>query len=639
MLPLLTSDQMRQCDRFTIEELGIHSALLMENAGRSLAEYIVQIITPSASDARSQLSFSFSSLPRICILCGNGNNGGDGFVVARHLMHRYPTCVLWLGSEQTAATMSAETRANLEAYRRHLELVSLPHDCTLLSCPDEAAVEHAWRSASTSDVIIDALVGVGGSENLRGLPAHLLRLFHQTFPEKRITTDDKALHVTKTFTRPLTIALDMPTGVHADTGRAHTDHFPADVILTLAAHKTGLLYYHLRSHRHTRHMQSAQRILSVVNIGIPEHVLQRSTTLHVLELSDVARLLPQRSKVSSKHDYGRVVVIGGSAGMHDMSGAPMMTALAALRSGAGLVRLLAPRIHPATPPEIMTTVLPIEQLTNTSTSEPTEDCKTEDSDTVIEKPVWELVVEALHWATVVVLGPGMGTRPHSLALCKKIVEFLAHEAPDTALILDADGLRCLTPKTALPPHTILTPHHGEFTRLSGQEREFYKQLRSGFMTTTTHPATVHDTAVAFARQRRCTLLLKHVPTIITNGERSYWNLSGNPALATAGSGDVLTGIIAGICAQRFDPQLSPRLAPQSTPHSTQHEHSLDMLEVAALSAFLHGYAADIYAEHHAEETLLATQLIDYLPEVLHRARNYYTDDNHHIKQVTEDFTF
>jgi hydroxyethylthiazole kinase-like uncharacterized protein yjeF len=513
MHSILTPEKMRLCDSYAIETLSIPAAILMEDAAHATFERARAIVQEHFPNKHC----------RILIFCGSGNNGGDGFALARMLTHRANTevRVVWIGAIEK---MSSETVMNFHSVQKHG--IPLQH---VVSEEDIAAL------AFDADCVIDALVGIGGNEHPRGVLAMLLEKISQT----------------ETFTtKPFTIAIDVPTGLNAETGKAHQHCIRANFTITLAALKTGLLLNDAR--------EMCGEIV-VVPIGIPQAYIAQQASIYALEPSDVRRILPPRPHHSTKHSYGSVAVIGGTS---QMAGAPTLTANASISAGAGLVRLYSPNIHNAVLPEVMTTRLVATERGGISLG---------------AKFVFE---EAITQNDVFVLGMGLGTEAESLAMMRWLLENIPPEKP---IVLDADGLRVLRLADGgllpLRANIVCTPHRGEFARLTGED---YAAI----------PERAHILAPEWASRLGCVMLLKNVPSIISNGVQSYWNMSGNAGLATAGSGDVLSGIIGAMLAQGVKP-----------------------LEAAALGAFLHGTAGDVYVAQFSQETLTASRIITALQEV------------------------
>ncbi len=536
MQHILQPDSMRQADAYAVHELGIPAAILMENAARSAFEILQRRFDEFWGNRRG--------MRQILVLAGSGNNGGDGFVIARHFFHcpNVRVRVAWIGAKEK---MSVETLANLHALEKH----GIPLQCLALE-------DDARALSLEADCIIDALIGTSGSEQLRGLALVLLERLAGEFSQKT----------------NLRIAIDVPTGLNALTGKADKYCFQADCTITMAALKTGLL------------LNDGRRVcgeISVVPIGIPEAYIAKTAQIHAVELSDIRTFLPHRSNLhqTNKRSYGQVGVIGGSAQMH---GAPTLTANASIHAGAGLVRLYAPSrtlhaamLHAALAPEIMHTPLPATEAGGISLA------------------ALPLLQKAAEVNDVLVCGMGLGREEESVECVRRLIATLPAK---TALVLDADGLRALRSPNgdiiSLPANArnnvICTPHHGEFARLTGLPRE---EIAENAATLTAE----------WSSRLGCTILLKNVPTIVSGVlidenniliPHQYWNLNGNAGMATAGSGDVLAGVIGALLAQ-----------------------GVEGLRAATLGAFLHAAAGDICAKQFSPEGVTASGIIACLPKV------------------------
>lgn len=502
MKHILTPEQMRATDSYAINDLGIASAILMENAARSSAIYVRKIINSSDKPHK-----------QILILCGSGNNGGDGFALARHLNDDCDVVVLWLGAEEK---MSPETLANFKA----LVKIGTP----LIHITDEKSILQYFFDA---DCIIDALVGVGGSENLKGLVIPLLQRANSA--------------------SALKVAIDAPTGLNTHTGLAHCDAFIADYTITMFAIKSGMLL--------NKGIALCGQILTA-DLGAPSSIVTKFAEIHSYENGDLCGLLPVREKLTSKFDYGRVIIIAGSK---NMPGAAALAANAAITAGAGLVYLFAPSIHKSVLPE----VIPIQAPANDTGS-----LSVKALDTI--KPWFEK-------ADVVAFGPGFGPSRETVLFSKMLIEQIPSHIK---IIIDADGLKAVDFESKLRSNILLTPHIGEFAGITGLPRS---------------EVTVNapNLAKEWAERLGSIILLKHLPSIITDGKTSYWNINGNPGMSTAGSGDVLTGIISALAAQKQN-----------------------LLDSAAKGAFIHAMAGDYYAEKFGQYTLTASELIKSLKEVM-----------------------
>ena len=242
-----------------------------------------------------------------------------------------------------------------------------------------------------------------------------------------------------------------------------------------------------------------------------------------------------------------------------MPGAAALVSNSAIKIGAGLVYLMSPAIHSALRPEIIPTKLDA------------------DSDGLISYSNKNVILEAAEKADVIVIGPGLGYSDELHQLINELIESLS---TTTSIILDADAIKAINENTKLNSNILLTPHIGEFSNLIGIPREeiFLNHL---------------ELVNKWSKQLECNILLKHVPSLISDGNSTYWNLGGNPGMATAGSGDVLTGIIAGLTAQ-----------------------NMTLTDAASIGAYLHSAAGDSFSEKHSEITLTASDLINELDNIL-----------------------
>jgi ADP-dependent NAD(P)H-hydrate dehydratase / NAD(P)H-hydrate epimerase len=456
--PLLDAPRMRAVDRWAIDERGIPSLDLMERAG----EGVTQAVDTLARDGR------------LVVVCGKGNNGGDGLVVARllRLAAREVTVVGLAPSQE----LSPDARANLER---------LPGESPL------EFEEPAGREAiERADVIVDALLGTGFS----GLP-------HGGAAAAIEAVNAAAGRV---------ISVDVPSGVDASTGIVAGAAIEADLTVTLHAAKPGLWIHPGKAH-------AGETI--TIDIGVPRGA-PAATDVGLIRAS-VLEQLPRRTAGSTKFTSGHVVVAGGSRGL---SGAPAMTALAAMRAGAGYVTACVPEslrnVLDVQLMEVMTRGLPDEQgsLTPEGLSG---------------------AMEPIERAGALALGPGLGRDPRSVRFARELARRSA-----VAMVLDADGLNahggCLAELALREAPTVLTPHAGELARLldtdSGQvERERLSHARDA------------------AERAKAVVVLKGDDTLIVEPAGRVAISRGNsPALATAGTGDVLTGAIAALLAQGMD---------------------------------------------------------------------------------------
>lgn len=505
---LVTASEMQEMDRRTIEEFGIPGRVLMENAGRGATDFF-------------RKTFPEASGSTVAVLAGRGNNGGDGFVMARYLARHGMRVKVYLLSE--AGRVGGDAAANLAL----LGPLKIP----VVEVPDEAAFAAQKTAMAHAHVWIDALLGTGLNADVHGFYRNAIDFLNAS--EKPV------------------FSVDIPSGLHADTGRPCGIAVRARATATFAFAKIG--HYLLPGADQTGTLQ-------VVDIGIPAHIAEAVAPAHGLLTEDrVRRRLPRRPVDAHKGATGHLLVAAGAAGK---TGAAAMTAMAALRAGAGLVTLGVPAglnpILEAQVLEAMTEPLPEENGVLTDT------CA-------------ERILALLAGKRCLALGPGIGTADGTRRLVDRLVR-----SAGVAMVIDADGLNCLAKNTgalaAAQAPVILTPHPGEMARLSGRPTAEIQMDRVG-------------TARAFARRHGVHLVLKGARTVVAHPDGAVRiNPTGNAGMAVGGMGDVLTGLIAGFAAQGLSPQ-------------------------AAIEAgvYLHGAAADGLARAVGPIGYLASEVMDAIP--------------------------
>jgi len=524
MQPVLTAGAMREADRFTIEDFGIAGRTLMETAGREAAAIIERHFGPAADLI-------------VTICCGNGNNGGDGFVAARYLhQHGAHVHVFTLGDIDS---MSADAAANFRLLQRLVE-----HDGGSRLHLVRFGTEPERATLPTSAIYVDALLGTGVASELRDPILSIIRRLNERSGGK--------------------VAIDIPTGLHTDTGIELGAAFRAQLTITIGARKAGLCL---------NLGPSLAGEIETVDIGIPTHVLWEpaatGTDGCALLSTDesVAALLPGRSPDANKYSAGYAFVVAGSVGM---TGAPVMAATAAARSGAGYVSCACDdRIQ-----EVLSV-----KLTEITTIGLPSSPGGIDPDAAMSA-----MSDRLSKADAALIGCGLGRETSTSTFIRRFLETV-----DLPLVVDADGINALEGHTDLlrkrsGGRWILTPHLGEFKRLAGGALE-----RSGIQADDRIRLTQF-----FAREWNCILVLKGMPSVIAAPDGRAWiHPTGNTGLATAGSGDVLAGMCVGLMAQGLEP-------------------------VAAAIAGLHlgGACAERYAVDRDSRTLQATDLLNHLPSVL-----------------------
>jgi hydroxyethylthiazole kinase-like uncharacterized protein yjeF len=512
-MKVVTADEMQELDRKAIEDYRIPGIVLMENAGRGAAEIILN---------------TFRELPRqrTAILAGKGNNGGDGFVIGRHLLNRRIPVKIFLLADPKALRGDAETN-----YQIFLRMKG-----DVLSISSSLEYQRVKKELEQFDLLIDGILGTGLDAEVRG------------------TYRDVIQHL-NALQKPI-VAIDIPSGLDATTGKPLGAAIRASLTITFGLPKVG----HLISPG-TDYVGE----LKVLDIGIPRTLVEGERIQTCLTEGEEIRqwLSTPRRKDSHKGDYGHLLVLAGSVGK---TGAAAMACEAALRMGAGLVTLGIPKslnaIMEVKLTEVMTEPLP------------------ETSKQTLSLKAFDPILRLCENKKAVILGPGIGTVKETQSLILHLVKTLG-----LPLILDADALTALATQTkmlpAANPSLILTPHPGEMARLVGATVKEVQEDRIGMSRNFSHAWN------AF-------LVLKGYRTLIATPRKEIIiNPTGNPGMATGGTGDVLTGMIGGLISQGRD-----------IPGSLQ------------AAVYLHGLAGDRVAREKGERSLVATDLIEQLSELL-----------------------
>jgi NAD(P)H-hydrate epimerase len=509
---VLNTEQMREADRRTIEDIGIPSIVLMENAGRQAV-------------AAMEAAFEDLAASRVGVLCGRGNNGGDGFVIARTLLQRgVEASVFLFGS---VAEVRGDARTNLEILG-HIGL-------TVVEITNAQEWELNFSQLSECDLIVDAIVGTGFRGQLSGLL-------------ETVVADVNGLGV------PI-VAIDLPTGLSADTHTVEGEAVEASMTVTLGAPKLPLVFPPADTHAGD---------LVIADIGIPDPVIDdlEGPYLEILTRERMRELVPARTPDSHKGDFGRVLIVAGSAGR---TGAAHLAALGALRSGAGLVTVATPR-----------SCLPVVAALGAE---------------YMTEPLDEIAAGAIDFsaldrvsdinADVIAIGPGLGQAPPTKAFVQGLLERVG-----VPVVLDADALNAFAGDSERlvgrdGVDVIITPHPGEMARLLNTSTE----------------AVQHDRlrhAREFAAAHRVHVVLKGYRTVIAGPDgRTFVNLTGNPGMATGGTGDLLTGMIAAWFAQLLDAEAACKLA-----------------------VYLHGSAGDLAEADEGEVALIAGDLAGRLGDAV-----------------------
>jgi len=509
---VLTASQMREADRRTIEEIGIPSMVLMENAGRQ----VVAALEATHEDLLDR---------QIAVLCGRGNNGGDGFVVARTLHQRGVAVSTFVIGRLTE--IRDDARSNVEI----LGQLGL----TVVEIADEQAWELHFSEISECDLIVDAIFGTGLNTPLSGL-------------FETIVADVNGSGI------PV-IAIDLPSGLSADSAELIGHCIRATTTVTLAAPKLPLVLPPAETF--------AGEII-VADIGIPPEVIENleGPRIELLTREALRAAVPPREPDSHKGDYGHVLIVAGSVGK---TGAAYLAAAGALRSGAGLVTVATPRsaqpVVAAMAPEYMT--VPLD-----------------------EEPEGTLALSALEQVLeleqdVMAAGPGLGQGPHITAFVQELIE-----KSSGPLVLDADALNAFASdpdrlQSEGGRAIVITPHPGEMARLTRMSVEEVQANRV-------------EVARNFASSHQIYVVLKGYRTLLATPDgHVFINPLGNPGMATGGTGDVLTGVIAAWLAQLLDAEAACRLG-----------------------IYLHALAGDLAEADEGEVAMTASDLVGHLGDAV-----------------------
>lgn len=492
---LVSAEEMKKYDGNTISYFGVPSLVLMERAALAVAE-----------ELEKRYGIKENKKRRALIAAGCGNNGGDGIAVGRILRERGYQVTFCLLGEREKCTKETETQLRIiEKY----------------GCPVQSKIE-----IGEYDIIIDALFGVGLSRRAEGIFAHAIDVINQT--------------------NAYVCAVDIPSGIHADTGECMGSAVRADLTVTFAWEKRGHLLY--PGCEYTGELVCA-------DIGITEESFLGKPPEFYSYRQAIRELMPARKRSGNKGTFGKVLVIAGSV---NMSGACELCARAAYRVGAGMVKIVTPEENRV----VIQQDIP-EALLRTYPS-------------AGEKlPVLELK-EDMQWSDCIIVGPGLGMGRQARELLK-----LALTESEKTLVIDADGLNLLAASEEMRGYLrkereiILTPHLGEFARLYGDSMETVKK------NLLTAPGEL-------SKRLGVTMVCKDARTVVADWREQdvYLNTTGNDGMATAGMGDVLCGIIGGLSAQ-----------------------GMPASEAARLGVYLHGVAGDRMAAEKGRYALMASDVI------------------------------
>ena len=512
-MKLYTAEQMREIDEHAIGTVGVAAAALMETAGRAVAARVLSMMGSGPSK-------------RVLVLVGKGNNGGDGLVAARVLHDAGVEVHIVLSSEPQSTEGPAAS--NLQAVR------GMGIDVSVYLSGSEASSPE-WQRP---DLCIDALLGVGSTGAPRGALKEMVEAANR-LPCPRLS-------------------VDIPTGLDATTGIVEGKCIHASATVTFGCGKVGLF-----ADPGVRYCGSVE----IVDIGFPRaSVVRIEATTRAIDAEMVRDWLPDRPRFGNKGTFGNVAVIAGSSGM---MGAAVLCSRAALRVGAGLVRLAAGQ----------------ESLIAVNSMTPEVICRPVPYSAGVFGPDSLDALRSLtEGARAVAIGPGISSRSETAEL---IAALLPHiEAP---MVIDADALNILSGDPSvlrrLKAPAILTPHPGEMSRLAGPPVEKVQAERIRH-------------AREFAREWGVIVVLKGAATVVASPEGEVLiNTTGNAGMATAGTGDVLTGTITGLIAQGMSP-----------------------FEAAGCGVYLHGAAGDHCAKRSGEVGIMASDLVEAIPHAQARVR-------------------
>ncbi len=511
MKPIVTAKQMSEIDAYCIDQLKIPGVVLMENAGIGVVNQALVLLKNNPAGKQ------------VLILCGPGNNGGDGFVAARHLINQ--------GAQVYTLVLSPREKIKDDALVNLEILEKMDHLVRFLDTFVQPIVK--------PDLIIDAMLGTGVKGALRGIFIEYVEWANQQ-PCK-------------------TLAVDIPTGVNGDDGSINGPVIKADITATMALPKPGLLFSPGR--------EFAGKI-ETIDISMPQKAFDNNISkVWMPEPEEIKGLLPSRPLDAYKNKFGTVAVVAGSRGF---TGAACLSSMAVLKSGSGLSYLCAPAslnvIYESQMAEVITW--------------PFDNDKGYLSIKDIDK-----IKEKINEQSVVALGPGLGQAQETSELVLQLLKDL-----DKSMVLDADGLNiCANHPESIINYRgemVLTPHPGEFSRLTGLS---IKEIQSDRI----------EWVRKYSKKWNQVLVLKGGPTLVGTPEGDvYINPTGNAGMATAGSGDVLTGIIAGFISQ-----------------------GLGTYKAALAGVYIHGLAGDLAKDDMGEAGMTAMDILNNLPRAMEKVKN------------------
>lgn len=564
---VVTTEQMRFCDRQTSAYYLIPEAVLMERAALCVAQEALRICSGSVRRTARVLSDEGGERDvlmqpgrgrqnaRVLVLCGGGNNGADGYAAARLLFQEgVQVCALFCGEDEKRSDLNRMQAETARRYGVPCRSLVIRDGLFTIGARKETPAEYDNKEedtrldASEYDMVIDALFGIGLSRPLEGKIRQLIS-------------------EVGTWTIPV-LAVDMPSGIDSWRGAVMGCALAADETVTFGFRKLGLMVHEGASYAGT---------VVVAGIGItPDSFMGNTPKRFLLSARDVAQMLPERRWDGNKGTFGKLLIMAGSP---DMSGACTLAAAAAYRAGAGMVRVVTVRENVP----VIQQLLPEALLTVVDAGL-----------SAVEKE--RRLRDAARWADVIAAGCGIGTADGMWESVRSLYGILCNEMPEKPLILDADALNLIAAsgeaaellRQRIPNRTVLTPHIGELSRLCGHS---ISKIKADFV----------RIAEEFAAETGCILVAKDARTYICAEEDGELigclNLTGNDGMATAGSGDVLTGILAAVAAGMPD-----------------------LFDAACVGVYLHGMAGEWASDALGKEAVMASDITAHISDAFREIR-------------------
>ncbi len=523
---IVSAAEMKRCDSCTIEHFKVPQMVLMERAALSLCEQIRTIVSKNA---------------RVVIFAGSGNNGGDGIAVAR-LLHQDGLDVVLVLVNHGKGRLTDACRDQLEIAERYgVKVVDF-----------ETFKEN--YDIKGYDIVVDAMLGIGCSRPLEGEYLDATELINVA-----------AVH--KDGLRPVVVAADIPTGINADDGSICGSCVHADYTVTFGFMKMGLMMFPGNQYCGE---------IKVNQVGITEDGFMGETPIcRYIDVDDeenaAALLLPERNPAGNKGTFGKVLIIAGS---RTVSGACILAAESAIKSGAGMVRIVTEKNN----------LHAIQTLIPEAMYDIYEDHLAADTKSQAEE-LANILTGAIDWADTVVCGPGIGTNEIGQIIVRTVLEY---DDPDLNLVLDADALNIIAADDDLKQllrgfggSKVLTPHMAEFAKLAGLSVAECKEKRLSL------PA-------GLAKDFHASIICKDARSIVTDGDQFFINISGNDGMATAGSGDVLAGLMGAVMSIK----------------------DFSAFDAAVIGCYLHGAAGDIAAAMHGKASMTAKDITEGLKKII-----------------------